>query len=321
MMNYRLLSRLGALLLPISMALLNAGERAEGAAQRMADILRENARCHRMTQPEELKQFGEDTVEILGGFLTDREVAVYAAYAMLQLDPLRAGPILFASMPKSDRNVQRHTFAFFIRLMQEGQQVSCQKEMHDAAVRCLDADTRADAREQALYAIGLTGDKSDHPILEEQFRNTHYVPAWKTKISDAAEAALARLGHQTYISNIERQLKKPIPSSFQTSDALLLETIIRKAAFSNNLDFVPLVGAHLKTRDPEHRGCVIASPARAAAKALNTLLKTGRQQEVPTPAATKFSAKYLSLGALLLAIAVAGLTPVRRIFCRPQKDA
>jgi len=64
----------------------------------------------------------------------------------------------------------------YIRLIQNGEKVGCRKEMHDAAVRCLEAETNADAGEQALYAIGLTGDKADFPLLKKLYENTHQTP-------------------------------------------------------------------------------------------------------------------------------------------------
>jgi len=190
---------------------------------------------------------------------------------MLVLDRDKAAPLIFASMPRSDRNIQYHTFKLHIRLIQNGEKVKCLKDMHDAAARCLEADTNADAGEQALFAIGLTGDKSDFPLLKKLYRNSHQTPVWQAKLRNAAEAALAKLGSKEHITNIRKELRQPIPEPFTREDAISLVAAIEKAGFTRNRDFVPLLRSHLKTPEPKPRTDSIVSPAYSAGLALDAI--------------------------------------------------
>lgn len=231
---------------------------------------------------EKLKPFGESAMWTLETLLTDPELGWQASETMLALDRDKAAPLIFASMPKSDRNIQFHTFKLYIRLIQNGEKVGCRKEMHDAAVRCLEAETNADAGEQALYAIGLTGDKSDFPLLKKLYENTHQTPTWRAKLRDAAEAALAKLGSQDHISSISTQLSQPIPEPFTLEDAISLVASIEKAGFTQNRHFVPLLRRHLKTPEPKPRTDYIVSPAYSAGLALDAILgKDWRKEGEP----------------------------------------
>ncbi len=237
---------------------------------------------------EKLKPFGESAMRTLETLLTDPDLGWQASETMLVLDRDKAAPLIFASMPKSDRNIQFHTFKLYIRLTQNGEKVGCRKEMHDAAVRCLEAETNADAGEQALFAIGLTGDKSDFPLLKKLYDNTHQTPTWRAKLRNAAEAALAKLGSESHISNIKTQLSQPIPEPFTLDDAISLEASIEKAGFTKNRDFALLLRRHLKTPEPKPRTDCIVSPAYRAGLALDAILgKDWRKEEMPgeqTPA-------------------------------------
>ena len=57
-------------------------------------------------------------------------------------------------MKKSNRNIQRDGFRIFNQIIQNGETLPYQKEMHDAAIRCLKFDTNADAAEQAILSVG-----------------------------------------------------------------------------------------------------------------------------------------------------------------------
>ena len=231
---------------------------------------------------ERLTSRGASAIATLETFLTDPDLGGDAAETMLTLDRDAAAPLIFASMPRSDRNIQFHTFKLFIRLIQEGTKITCQKDMHDAAVRCLEADTNADAGEQALYAIGLTGDTSDFLLLQKLFDNTHPTPFWKARLRHAAEAALARLGSQAHVAGIKDQLSRAIPTPFTRDDAVSLVAALGAAGFTKNREFVPFVRAHLKTPSPEPRTDEIISPAYAAETALDEILgKDWRTKDRP----------------------------------------
>ena len=221
---------------------------------------------------EKLSRLGDSAIQTLETFLSDTELGWQASETMLVLDRDMAAPLIFASMPKSDRNIQFYTFKLFIRLIHNGESVGCQKDMHDAAVRCLEADTNADAGEQALLAIGLTGDDADFPLLEKLYANTLQTPIWRAKLRNAAEAALARLGNKKYISNIKEQLNAPLPEPFTLDDAIALVASIEEAGFTGNRDFVPLLRMHLNTPEPKPRTDFIVSPAYSAGLALDAIL-------------------------------------------------
>ncbi len=230
---------------------------------------------------EKLKPLGDSVMRTLETLLTDPNLGWQASETMLVLDRDKAAPLIFASMPKSDRNIQFHTFQLYIRLIQNGEKVGCLKEMHDAAVRCLEADTNADAGEQALLAIGLTGDRSDFPLLKKLYENTHQTPTWRAKLRNAAEAALAKLGSKDHISNIKVQLSQPIPEPFTLEDAVSLVASIEKAGFTKNRDFVSLLRRHLKTTEPKPRTDYIVSPSYSAGLALDAILgKDWRKEEI-----------------------------------------
>ena len=73
---------------------------------------------------EKLKPFGDSVMRTLETLLTDPYLGWQASETMLVLDRDKAAPLIFASMPKSDRNVQFHTFKLYIRLIQRGEDVA-----------------------------------------------------------------------------------------------------------------------------------------------------------------------------------------------------
>lgn len=58
----------------------------------------------------DLKYLGDDAIPLLAEFLSNYDLGYISAETMLIIDPNRAAPFLFGSMPKSDRNVQRNVF-------------------------------------------------------------------------------------------------------------------------------------------------------------------------------------------------------------------
>lgn len=201
---------------------------------------------------DELRSLGDRIYPALGELLLDEEVSFSAVNMMLHhLDFQKSGPFLFPTMPRSDRNVQREAFEFFVKKLQLGTTISFSSEMHDAAVRCLDAKTNADAAVEALLAIGLTGSPKDFPLLRRHVENTHKTDVWRVKLSNAAESALARLGDEKSLRRIERELEAPIPAELNTADAIRLMGIMSKAGFSGNTRFIPFLCRHLD--DPPHK--------------------------------------------------------------------
>jgi hypothetical protein len=188
---------------------------------------------------------------------------------MTDIDPDRAAPLIFGSMPKSDRDVQYFSFRFFIRHIRNGHRFDHAQAMHDAAVRCLEANTNADAAEQALLAIGLTGSSRDFLLLEKYFNNTEPIENWRASVRNASEASLARLGNAKYIESIARQIGAPVPAKINLQMAVAVVNSIREAGFSGNKQFVPLLCKKLDDPLIETGSHVISpSPALEAANAL-----------------------------------------------------
>jgi hypothetical protein len=120
-------------------------------------------------------------------------------------------------------------------------------------------------------AAGLTGDKSDVPLLLKHYHHPAPRSVWGCKIRDAAEASLARLGSKEHIDNIEEQLRKPVSDPIQFEEACALDRAIKKAGFTGNTRFVPLLRKHLKTQHAQ-LGCIVVLPAHNARRALIEIL-------------------------------------------------
>lgn len=220
---------------------------------------------------EDLKYMGYESIPLLAEFLTDYDLGWEAMHTMLVIDADKSAPFIFSSMPKSDRNVQRDAFKYFGKQLQSGQPFGYKSEMHEAAIRCLEADTSADAAIEAVLAIGLTGGDDDFPLLEKFYSNHHQTETWKIKLRNASEAALARLGNQKYVNAIETELQKPVANTLTLDEAVALSELMKKAAFSGNKKFIPLLCNHLG--DPYSRESDYGvSPAGDASIALNQLM-------------------------------------------------
>lgn len=230
---------------------------------------------------EDLKFLGDAAMPLLVTFLADYDLGYEASETMLVINAEKAAPLIFSSMPQSNRNVQYHTFKYFRRKIQNHQPFQFLSQMHTAAVRCLEADTNADAAEEALFAIGLTGGKRDFPLLEKYYNNKHPTKVWATKLQNASEAALARLGNEKYIKNIINELKAPVPTAPTLEEALTISNAIEKAAFSGDQRFVPFLCKHLDT--PSFREYDYGvTPAWGAAQALNQLVNNASPDDAST---------------------------------------
>jgi len=237
-------------------------------------IFRKNIQHNTLTRADELKQFGPAAFEVAATLLADRALGDSAASVLVEMNPQKAGPVIFATMPKSDRNVQSHTFSYYTRCLLAGQRFPFTRAMHDAAVRCLRANTNADAAVEALYAIGLTGSKADFKLLAQWYTNQHQTAVWRVKLRVAAEAALARLGHPTYLAKIKQQLATLYPTSITFDQAVLLDVAIQQAAFSNNPAFIPYLCRHLDDAAAQPKGDLLPpTPSYSAAVVLDRLGK------------------------------------------------
>jgi hypothetical protein len=227
-----------------------------------------------------LEPLGDKAIPILATYLTDYELGWSASQTMLAIDRDRAAPLIFVSMPKSDRNVQYHTFKLFIRLQRNGKEITCRTEMAAAARRCLEAKTNADAGEQALLALGLTGGDADFPLLRKYAGTEHPVPYWTVRLRNAAEAALARMGHADTIGKMMKELEAEVTGSVTPAQARACAESIRKAAFAGHASFVPALCRHLDDPFPEKiTDNIPPSTAREAAIALAQIVDEATLEE------------------------------------------
>lgn len=188
-----------------------------------------------------LNYLGDAVMPLLAGFLIDRELGYTAEDVMVKIDPDKAAPLIFASMPQSDRNVQYYAFRFFIRQIRNKQRFDHTQAMHDAAVRCLEAETDPYSSEQALLALGLTGSSKDFPLLEKYYNDADPKECWRECLRNASEASLAKLGNDKYVNSIAQKLSSTVPPKIDLTMAGIVWQSIQEAGFSGNKRFVPLL--------------------------------------------------------------------------------
>lgn len=213
--------------------------------------------------------------------LTDREAAYNAAYTMLQLDAAKAGPILFTG--PCDRNVQHDAFMQFTHRTDPRVTPGLVKNMHDAAIRCLEAPVDPLMAELALLALGVAGSKADFSLLEHHYVSQDVPGVWGEKMREAAEAALARLGNKRALRNLETKLAAPIPAEFSASDAADLHRVMMRAGFSHNARFVRLLCKHLDSPAPQknkNSHSPTHHPKASAWQALDQIVNNASAQSV-----------------------------------------
>ncbi len=221
----------------------------------------------------ELKQVLEDPMPALAALLTDYELGDSVGFTMFAIDRDRAAPLVFGSMPKSDRNVQFHSFTRFLRLTFAGEPICWHAVVADAARRTLDTGTNADAAEQAIYALGVAGNASDSALFRRYLASTEPVEHWRTKLGNAAEAALARQGDRAAIDAIRHELGAAVPKTIDLKRGRELVAALDGAGFSRQRSLAPLVCRHLATPTPHSSSHVLPdSPSRHAAMALGHIL-------------------------------------------------
>jgi hypothetical protein len=214
-----------------------------------------------------------DPMPALAVLLVDHEVGDDVAFTMFVIDRDRAAPLVFASMPKSDRNVQFHSFGRFLRLALGGENICWNAIVADAARRTLEAGTNADAAEQALFALGVAGTNADTKLLRRYLASTEPVEFWRTRLANAARAALARLGDTEAITAIRSALEVPVARRIDFARAVELVATLDQAGFSRQRSLAPLVCRHLGTPTPAPDGDLLPpSPGRHAAMALGHIV-------------------------------------------------
>ena len=235
---------------------------------------------------KDLERLGDSALPLLARYLHEWDfTGDTALFTMLAIDADKAAPFIFASLPDGvHEHVQEWAFRMYNQRLLKGEVVPNTNDIHAAAVRCLDPSNKEIAPIETLYAVGLTGSREDWPLLERCYKlyldraeKAENVPSadYRRKVAGVAEAALARLGHPTYLDNIEAKLKKPVelPAESET-----LVNWIEEAGFSGNERFVPLLCKHLHdTPTPPSVGgfdiVIHASPDASAADALGQILK------------------------------------------------
>ncbi len=236
-------------------------------------VLRESVGRHVIARSSDLPPL-RDPLAVLATFLADYDLGNEAGRVMLEINPDEAAPLLFASMPRANRGAQVAAFSLFNLRVREGEDYPLKRQMHDAAVRCLEDKTGGSAANLALYAVGLTGTKADYPLLERYATNQHRNMFWRTELRQASEAALARLGHPQSIQVIEDKLKKPVLATISIFEAEQLADLMEQAAFAKDARLLPLLCAHLDDPQPPEDGDYRhRSTAGSAAAAMQEILK------------------------------------------------
>lgn len=214
-----------------------------------------------------------DPLPALAHLVTDYELGDQVAFTMFAVDPDKAAPLVFASMPRSDRNVQFHSFSMFLRVVFDNKPPCWNALVRDAARRTLKAGTNADAAEQALFALGVTGTADDTMLLRGYVRGREPVDFWRDRLTDAAEAALARLGDRTAIATIRKQLDVPVAKRLDFDGAVALTTALNKAGFAHQRALAELVCRHIVDVSAMPDGHRLAPrPAQHAAMALGHIV-------------------------------------------------
>jgi hypothetical protein len=220
-----------------------------------------------------LRKLDYDAMPVLEQFLADYDSGSDAAYAMLALNDGRAMTAMFSSVPTSGPNIQRISFEYFLQHYTAGQRPIAQSEAHAAAVRVLSAsgNTLSVTQELALHTLGLTGSMEDFDLLEKYYQYRNRLTG-ASRLHDASEAAMARLGSREHITNIRAELTTPVPAMPTPQQAIRLREVLQKAAFSGQSELVPLVCPHLA--DPVVVDIdVTYSPHLAAAAALASIVE------------------------------------------------
>jgi hypothetical protein len=201
---------------------------------------------------QDLKRLGDSALPLLARYLQYWDnVGHDALFTMLAIDQDKAMPFIFNTLPgRTHESVQEWAFRMYNYRLLKGEALHGAKIIHDAAVRCLDYNNQEVSPIETLYALGLTGSKEDYALLEKRYNYYHEKAETAPRISanhyrkiaNAAEAALARLGHSKYLDNIETKLKQTVPLPAESEK---LVDWIGEAGFSGNERFVPLLCKHL----------------------------------------------------------------------------
>ena len=224
---------------------------------------------------DDLKAFGDRALPLLATLLPDSQLGYEAAQTMLVIDPRKAAPLLFASIPPADRNVQNVAFSHFLHRVDRGETFPFLGQMHDAAVRCLRTGTNADAAETAIYVLGVTGTEKDFELLESYHHSQHPTEFWSAKLQNAAEEVLARLGDASALESIERQISVVPAKPQDMGEAVTLVRSIAKAGYSRNPRFIPFLARLLDIPPPDNSPSddfVPPSPSSAAGVALDKIV-------------------------------------------------
>jgi hypothetical protein len=218
---------------------------------------------------EALKSLGEETLPLLAEFLPDDFDLAYESLQIMLLDADRAAPLVIAAIPRMQNQQPRDmALSAYTHSALANPAFPYRRELHDAAHGVLTPGGYLSANMAAVSALGVVGNESDFPILEQVYRSQSESQSGNALVRDATEAALARLGSQPHIANIKAQLGVVVKT---TADAAVFEAGARSAVFTANKDFIPLLCAHL--HDPSWDfGDYGVSPAATAEMAIYALL-------------------------------------------------
>lgn len=250
----------------------------ESPRQRIKKILSHAAKQYALSD-KDLGKFKEidQPIAVLADFLEDKKLSVWAADAMMRLDPTAAAPIFV----QKAHNIDLKEDGVFEYYLKEGltNSMPWRSDLHQLALRVLQAAHPFDDALQvnAIHMLGLTGDGNDIPLLEKIYDHRHGAPNADGReiMTDASETALARLGSVSHLDNIESDLRATLlfeklkEKSFWQVEKQT--AAIYAAGISGNKRFVPLLCQHLQD-SLWFENDILQEPGFAAETALSLIL-------------------------------------------------
>ncbi len=179
------------------------------------------------------KPLGAKALPLFAPYLTDKELGLFAEWAMQKIDSIAATPYLLKLLPKKDGSFQAQTLRAANRALLEygwheragnptpkpgeapprfprnTQPYPYTREIHDAAVTIVSDKDETGPERQALLTIGLTGSRKDFPLLRKYAAVPAGATPW-TSIRYPALSALARLGDKEALNFLTAELEKPV---------------------------------------------------------------------------------------------------------------
>lgn len=208
------------------------------------DILTTKNYRQRVIRIDSLKSNEDEVIKVLASYLNDSELSHRAYVALLQLNYMKASSYIF---DVQQNNFQRMDLAFYYYngkiLKGDTFSLDVKEKMLETAIYYLKKKKTPKLADEAIQMIGLCGSDKHLLFLEQIYQNyqdyAHKSDYWIRKIKNSCEASMARLGKETYLIQIENELKITIPKTFGVEELNILQGRIWKAGFAHHQRFLP----------------------------------------------------------------------------------